>query len=66
MLAKAQSEYVFETIDPAVVPQEKSEPKQALIVVMAALLGGMMGMLFVIVHNFVRSYSHSTPKINDK
>lgn len=28
MLANAQNEYIFKTVDPAVVPQEKSEPKE--------------------------------------
>lgn len=53
MLANAQQEYVFETVDPAVVPQEKSEPKRALIVVMAIMLGGMLGVLAVLVRFFV-------------
>ena len=53
MLARAQKEYVFETIDPAVVPQEKAEPKRALIVVLAALLGGMMSSFGVLVRAFM-------------
>lgn len=55
MLANAQSEYVFKTIDPAVVPQEKSEPKRALICVVATMLGGMLGIFTVFVIAFVRS-----------
>lgn len=55
MLANAQSEYVFKTIDPAVVPQEKSEPKRALICVVATMLGGMLGIFSVFVIAFVRS-----------
>jgi len=55
MLANAQSEYVFKTIDPAVVPQEKSEPKRALICVVATMLGGMLGVLVVFIIAFVRS-----------
>ncbi|MBK1872201.1 LPS O-antigen length regulator [Marinobacter sp. 1-3A] len=55
MLANAQSEYVFKTIDPAVVPQEKSEPKRALICVVATMLGGMLGVFTVFVIAFVRS-----------
>ncbi|WP_421860186.1 Wzz/FepE/Etk N-terminal domain-containing protein [Marinobacter salarius] len=47
MLANAQREYVFKTVDPAVVPQEKSEPKRALVVVLAVLLGGMLGVFSV-------------------
>ena len=55
MLANAQSEYVFKTIDPAVVPQKKSEPKRALICVAATMLGGMLGIFTVLVIAFVRS-----------
>lgn len=55
MLASAQQEYVFETVDPAVVPQEKSEPKRALIAVIATMLGGMLGVFTVFILAFVRS-----------
>ena len=54
MLANAQREYVFKTVDPAVVPQEKSEPKRALIVVMATMLGGMLGVFAVFIRAFIR------------
>tara|TARA_R110002074_G_scaffold291000_1_gene462819 strand:- start:22174 stop:23109 length:936 start_codon:yes stop_codon:yes gene_type:complete len=54
MLANAQPEYVFKTIDPAVVPQEKSEPKRALIVVLAVMLGGMLGVFFVFLQAFFK------------
>ncbi len=55
MLASAQQEYVFETVDPAVVPQEKSEPKRALIAIVATMLGGMLGVLIVFIRAFIRS-----------
>lgn len=55
MLANAQHEYIFKTVDPAVVPQEKSEPKRALIVVIATMLGGMLGILTVFVLAYIRS-----------
>ncbi|TGN39942.1 Wzz/FepE/Etk N-terminal domain-containing protein [Marinobacter confluentis] len=55
MLASAQQEYVFETVDPAVVPQEKSEPKRALIAVIATMLGGMLGVFTVFILAFIRS-----------
>ncbi|WP_428397785.1 Wzz/FepE/Etk N-terminal domain-containing protein [Marinobacter salarius] len=55
MLANAQKEYVFNTVDPAVVPQEKSEPKRALICVLATMLGGMLGVFIV----FIRAFIHS-------
>ena len=49
MLANAQQEYVFETVDPAVVPQEKSEPKRALMVVLATILGLMLSIIIVFI-----------------
>lgn len=55
MLANAQSEYIFKTVDPAVVPQEKSEPKRALIAIVATMLGGMLGVFTVFVIVFARS-----------
>jgi uncharacterized protein involved in exopolysaccharide biosynthesis len=55
MLANAQSEYIFKTVDPAVVPQEKSGPKRALIAVVATMLGGMLGVFTVFILAFVRS-----------
>jgi LPS O-antigen subunit length determinant protein (WzzB/FepE family) len=54
MLANAQQEYVFKTIDPAVAPQEKSEPKRALIAVVATMLGGMLAIFIVFVRAFIR------------
>tara|TARA_R110000823_G_scaffold34574_3_gene96235 strand:+ start:996 stop:1946 length:951 start_codon:yes stop_codon:yes gene_type:complete len=55
MLANAQPEYVFRIIDPAVAPQEKSEPKRALIAVVATMLGGILGVLFVFLRAFIKS-----------
>ena len=54
MLANAQREYVFKTIDPAVVPQEKSEPKRALIAILAIMLGGMLGIFMVFIRAFFK------------
>jgi uncharacterized protein involved in exopolysaccharide biosynthesis len=54
MLANAQREYVFKTVDPAVVPQEKSEPKRALIAIIATLLGGMLGVFIVFILSFLK------------
>ncbi|MDO6443714.1 Wzz/FepE/Etk N-terminal domain-containing protein [Marinobacter sp. 2_MG-2023] len=55
MLANAQSEYVFKTIDPAVVPQEKSDPKRVLIAVAAMILGGMLGIFVVFLGTSIRT-----------
>jgi uncharacterized protein involved in exopolysaccharide biosynthesis len=49
MLAEVEEEFVFKTIDPAVVPEEKAGPKRALICVLATLLGGMLAVAIVLV-----------------
>jgi uncharacterized protein involved in exopolysaccharide biosynthesis len=54
MLANASPEYLFKTLDPAVVPELKSKPKRALICVLGSILGGMLGVLIVWVMHFVR------------
>lgn len=56
MLANAQTEYIFKTVDPAVVPQEKSEPKRALIATVAT----MLGVFTVFVLAFIRSSKDDT------
>ena len=52
MLANVSKDYVFNVIDPAVVPELKSEPKRALICVLGTLLGGMLGVLLVLVRHY--------------
>ena len=43
MLAEVRQEYVFKTIDPAVPPEEKSKPSRAIICVLGALFGAVLG-----------------------
>ena len=52
MLANVSKDYVFNVIDPAVVPELKSEPKRALICILGTLLGGMLGTLLVLVRHY--------------
>jgi uncharacterized protein involved in exopolysaccharide biosynthesis len=56
MLAEASPEYVFVTVSPAMVPEEKSQPKRALICILGVLLGGMLSVAFVLIryHGFSR------------
>ena len=62
MLANAQDEYVFETVDPAVVPQEKSSPKRALIAILATMMGGMLSVFVVFVRAFLKPDSGKVKK----
>lgn len=48
MLAEVRSEFVFKTIDPAVVPEEKIRPKRALICVLGTIMGGVLAVGLVI------------------
>lgn len=49
MLAEVQEEFIFKVVDPAVVPELKDGPKRALISVLGTLLGGMLGVAFVLI-----------------
>ncbi len=64
MLAKAQEEFVFKTIDPAVVPEIKAGPQRALICVLGTMLGFMLG-VFIIFVRFL-FVGHSSNKNNRK
>lgn len=57
MFAEVRDEYVFKTIDPALAPEEKAKPKRALICVLGTMLGGMLGVMFVLIRHFARKQS---------
>jgi uncharacterized protein involved in exopolysaccharide biosynthesis len=52
MFAEVRDEYVFKTIDKAIVPELKAKPKKALICLLGLVLGGIIGVLFVLVRYF--------------
>ncbi|MGS0724737.1 Wzz/FepE/Etk N-terminal domain-containing protein, partial [Shewanella sp. 0m-11] len=54
MFAEVRDEYVFKTIDPALVPEEKAGPKRALICVLGTMLGGMLAVMIVLIRHFVK------------
>lgn len=54
MLASVRTEYVFKTVDPAVVSEKKAGPKRAFIVVFAMMVGLMLSCFIVIVRHFNR------------
>ena len=55
MLAQVREEYVFATVDPAVVPDKKAEPSRALICILITMLGGMISVVFVLLRHYMRS-----------
>ena len=54
MFANVRDEYVFKTIDPAIVPEQKYKPKRALICILGFMLGGMLSTVFVLIRYFVK------------
>ena len=55
MLANVSKDYVFDIIDPPVVPELKSKPSRALICILGTLLGGLLGIVWVLVRHYARS-----------
>ena len=52
MLAEASPDYVFVTVSPSMVPEEKSQPKRAFICIFGTLLGGVLSVLLVLVTHY--------------
>jgi uncharacterized protein involved in exopolysaccharide biosynthesis len=52
MLAQASPEYVYVTISAAMVPEEKSQPKRALICILGMLLGCILSVAFVLIRYY--------------
>lgn len=52
MFTEVRDEYVFKTIDPALVAELKFKPRRTLIAVLGVLLGGMLSVLIVLIRHF--------------
>jgi uncharacterized protein involved in exopolysaccharide biosynthesis len=52
MLASVREEYVLKVIDPAVVAEEKNEPKRAIIIILMSVFGGLIGCFFSMIKYF--------------
>jgi uncharacterized protein involved in exopolysaccharide biosynthesis len=55
MLAKVRQEYLFETIDPAVAPEEEVKPMRALICIVGTFLGGLFSAIAVLLLHYLPS-----------
>ena len=55
MLAEVSEEYVFKTLSPAKVAEEKAKPKRALIAILGFMLGGMLSVIVVLIRHFRRA-----------
>ena len=54
MVAEASPDYAFVAVSPSMVPEEKSQPKRALMCILGTLLGGMLSVLLVLVMHYAR------------
>lgn len=52
-LIEANQFYVFDYIDPPAIMEKKSEPSRALICILASMLGGMLGILYVLIRHYI-------------
>lgn len=55
MLIEASEDYVFKTIDPAYIPEERSTPNRSLIIILGSFFGFLIGSLIIISRKFVSS-----------
>lgn len=54
MLAEANPDYAFVAVSPTMVPEQKSQPKRALICILGTLLGGMLSTLMVLIMHYAK------------
>ncbi|MDA7696429.1 Wzz/FepE/Etk N-terminal domain-containing protein [Porticoccaceae bacterium] len=54
MVVEASPDYAFVAVSPSMVPEEKSQPKRALICILGTLLGGMLSVLLVLVMHYAK------------
>lgn len=54
MLANARPEYIFQIVDPAIVPLGKSGPSRPLICIIITFLGGILSVMFVLIRNYLK------------
>jgi uncharacterized protein involved in exopolysaccharide biosynthesis len=59
MVAEASPDYAFVAVSPSMVPEQKSQPKRALICILGTLLGGTLSVLLVFLNQFARGSGRS-------
>ena len=57
MMVEANANYIFKVLDSPIVPEKKSKPRRALIVILGSLLGMMLSSLGVLVFHYTRKSS---------
>ncbi len=61
MLADVRDEYVFQVVDPAMVPDQKIAPRRSLIAVLGTMLGAMLALVGVLVRHYVTTAGTGVP-----
>ena len=64
MLAEASPEYLFKTIDPAIVPELKIEPKRPMIAIITFIIGFLSSIIFIIILRY-KDLVKNTSLLND-
>jgi len=54
MLAHVRDEYVFKTVDPAVVAEKKAKPSRVIMIIMISVLGFILSSFIVLINYFKR------------
>jgi len=54
MLAEANPDYAFVAVSSSMVPEQKSQPKRALICILGTLLGGILSVLMVLIMHYAK------------
>lgn len=60
MLANVREEYMFRTIDPAVMPEERFKPRRSIIVLLATFGGAFLALMIL----FIREFSFKDKKVS--
>ncbi|MEI8668041.1 MULTISPECIES: Wzz/FepE/Etk N-terminal domain-containing protein [unclassified Pseudoalteromonas] len=55
MFAEVRDEYVFKTVDPALVPETKSKPKRVLIIILGTMIGAFFSIMIVLTRYFIKN-----------
>lgn len=54
MVAEASPDYAFVAVSPSMIPEERSQPKRALISILGTLMGGILSVLLVLLMHYTR------------
>ena len=66
MLAEARDEFVYKVLDDAIVPEIKSKPKRAILVIFLSFVGGLLSIMLVHLQHAIRVNVQSKKAVNAK